>query len=134
MYILKDTYGSLLTIITGGARGTDTIIKDFCVTYGIKYYVYPPKFDKGYSVGEYFKRNDRIVSDTDFGIVFWDGVSKGTKYTIDKYKEVGKKCEIILLSNNTLEKFTSPTITSDINIDEEIQMVRDIDRLEGMGL
>jgi len=32
-------------------------------------------------------RNDIIVATADLVVAFWDGVSRGTKYTIDKAKE-----------------------------------------------
>ncbi|MBQ8393454.1 MAG: hypothetical protein IJX51_06760 [Clostridia bacterium] len=53
-----------------------------------------PKYSK---YGKYapLKRNEKMVKIADIVIVIWDGVSKGTKYTIDFARKLNKN--IILL-------------------------------------
>ena len=46
----------------------------------------PPEWNK-YGKRAGLMRNDIIVSMADCVVAFWDGVSRGTKYTIDKAKE-----------------------------------------------
>lgn len=49
-----------------------------------------------YKHGAPIKRNEKMVETCDRALVFWDGVSSGTKYTIDYVKKIGKPIDIII--------------------------------------
>lgn len=74
------------TIISGGASGADSLGKQYAFENNYSYVEYLPDWNKhGKSAG--YIRNKLIINDSDFVIAFWDGVSKGTKHSIDLAKE-----------------------------------------------
>jgi len=69
-------------IISGGAKGADTIGEYIARTYGTNLAIYPAQWNRhGKSVG--YKRNTLMAENTDALLAFWDGKSKGTKHMID---------------------------------------------------
>jgi hypothetical protein len=69
-------------IISGGARGADTLAEQFAKKENLPLKVFPAEWDKyGKSAG--FRRNQQIVDNCDILIAFWDGESRGTKHSID---------------------------------------------------
>lgn len=82
------------TVISGGARGADSMAKDIANNWGLGYIEFSADWDKyGKSAG--FIRNRQIVDYCDKLVAFWDGKSKGTKHSIDLAKEQGKLFKII---------------------------------------
>ena len=76
-YDVKD-----LHIISGGARGADILGERFAREYNLPLTRYPAEWDLyGKSAG--YRRNENMARNADVCIVFWDGVSKGTKHMID---------------------------------------------------
>jgi hypothetical protein len=84
-----------LTIITGGARGVDTIAHEEALRQGYLTKVFPAEWEKyGKSAG--FKRNLQMLDQNpDRVIAFWDGKSKGTEHTITEANKRGIEVEII---------------------------------------
>ena len=76
------------TIISGGAKGTDTLAEKFANDNGIKLKVIEANWD-GYGKMAGFIRNDKIIEEADYLIAFWDGYSKGTKDSIEKARKKG---------------------------------------------
>ena len=83
-------------VISGGARGADTYAREFAIKYNLPLTEYLPEYDK-YGKTAPLVRNKLIVENCDCLIAFWDGASKGTKFTLDYAKEKGKKVKIVLL-------------------------------------
>lgn len=76
-------------VVSGGARGVDTIAVTAAKARGLDTHVYEADWDRyGKSAG--FRRNHDIVNLCDYVIAFWDGVSRGTKHTIDIANKQGK--------------------------------------------
>lgn len=73
-------------IVSGGARGTDTLAEMFARRHGISTNIFPANWNK-YGKKAGYLRNIEIVNNCDFLIAFWDGESKGTKMTIDIAKK-----------------------------------------------
>ncbi len=44
------------------------------------------------------KRENKMVDICDMALIVWDGISKGTKYTINYARKMGKKAKIIIES------------------------------------
>jgi hypothetical protein len=69
-------------IVSGGAKGADSLAETYARTYAIPMKIFYPDWDKyGKSAG--FRRNQQIVDYADIVVAFWDGESKGTKHSID---------------------------------------------------
>ena len=80
-------------VVSGGARGTDTIAENAARARGLKVQVFPAQWNLyGRSAG--YKRNVLIVLAANYVVAFWDGTSPGTKHTIDIAKEYGKRVVI----------------------------------------
>lgn len=85
---------NITEIVSGGAKGADSLAERFAVEHNIKMTVFKPDWNKyGRSAG--MIRNKDIVENSDFVLAFWDGVSKGTKNSINRCKKLGKPFNII---------------------------------------
>ena len=103
-------YGEIC-IISGGARGADTLGKEVALEKGLKYIEYNPAhttwnqysgkpkdfYGKEYNVGQFFERNTFIAEDSDILFAFipegWQ--SNGTMDTVTKTKKLNKPYFII---------------------------------------
>lgn len=74
------------TIISGGARGIDTLAAQFARKHGIKLLEFRPDYAT-YGRGATFVRNRLMVDMADVVVAFWNGSSRGTKYTIEYAKK-----------------------------------------------
>lgn len=82
------------TIVSGGARGVDSVAESTARELGLDVIVFPAKWDMyGRSAG--FKRNALIVAESDEVVAFWDKKSNRTKNTIDLATKAGKPVRII---------------------------------------
>jgi YspA, cpYpsA-related SLOG family len=71
-----------LCVISGGAHGVDTWVREKCAASKIRYEEFAADWNEnGRAAG--FIRNEAMVKRADLVIAFWDGESKGTKHTID---------------------------------------------------
>ena len=90
-------------IVSGGAKGADSMGSQYAAKHRIDIIIHHPNWDKyGRKAG--FLRNKLIVDDSDIVIAFWDGVSHGTKHTINICKENHKPVIIIDYKKNTVKK------------------------------
>lgn len=81
-------------IVSGGARGVDTLAKQYAVFNNIKYTEILPNYTK-FKKGAPLKRNEKIADYADKALVFWDGCSKGTEHIINCFLKLNKECKII---------------------------------------
>jgi len=80
-------------VISGGARGTDTLVARFAARHGLPLVVVPAEWEKyGKKAGPI--RNTEIVRRADVLVAFWDGVSRGTFDSISKARGAGKRVEV----------------------------------------
>lgn len=70
------------TIVSGGARGADTLAKEYAVRNDIPLIEFLPEYDR-YGRRAPLMRNIQIVDNCDFLLALWDGRSPGTRFTID---------------------------------------------------
>lgn len=92
-YIPKET----TEIVSGGARGVDTLARNYAEQNGLKLTEFLPNYDK-FGRSAPLKRNIQIIEYADTVIAFWDGKSHGTKYVIDNCKQLGKPCEVHIIN------------------------------------
>lgn len=91
---IKIDNGYLYTeIISGGAKGADSLAERYAEQNKIPLTIFPANWDR-YGKRAGFIRNVYIIDDCDMCICFWDGLSHGTKHDIDLCKEKGKVCWI----------------------------------------
>ncbi|MBM3309311.1 MAG: DUF2493 domain-containing protein, partial [Candidatus Altiarchaeales archaeon] len=80
-------------VVSGGALGVDTWAVETAKARGLETIVIQPEFKQAggpYKPEDYFRRNDRIVDESVFVAAFWDGKSKGTRYTMERARKQGK--------------------------------------------
>ena len=83
-------------IVSGGAKGIDTLAKDFANRKEIKLVEFLPKYDL-YGKAAPIKRNEEIATYADEAIALWDGKSKGTKHTINFFNKLNKRVTIVTI-------------------------------------
>lgn len=81
-------------IISGGARGVDTVAIEEATRLGLLCEVYPADWEQ-YGKKAGMIRNQQIVDAADEIIAFWDERSRGTKHTIQRAQRMGKPIVII---------------------------------------
>lgn len=84
-------------IISGGAKGIDTLAKIYAQEHGVPYVEFLPDY-KRYARGAPLKRNDEIIHYSDMVVAFWDGYSKGTAYTIRQCEKRNIPIKIIMVA------------------------------------
>jgi len=88
---LREVY-DIDTIVSGGAKGADRLAECYAKDYNLKMNIILPvwrvngKIDRGAG----YKRNFEIWDNSDLGVAFWDGKSKGTAHSF-KISEKQKK-------------------------------------------
>ena len=87
---------SCAAIVHGGAMGTDAIADSWAKANDIETVVYKPNY-KVYGKRAPLVRDEEMVEFADVTIAFWDGKSRGTKYTFDYAKKLGRKVIIHLI-------------------------------------
>lgn len=85
-------------IVSGGARGADTLAQIWAEKNNVPIKVYYPEYDK-YSRKAPLVRNRLIVENSDEVLAFWDGVSRGTMYTINYARKLNKVVHIVLVKD-----------------------------------
>lgn len=91
--------GGIEEIVSGGARGIDSVAAAYAKAHGIKLVEFLPDYKK-YGRGAPLRRNDEIADYADEVIAFWDGVSSGTKYTVEAFKKRGKPVRLMKIKYN----------------------------------
>lgn len=83
-----DKIPRITKIVSGGARGADSLGAQYAQDHNIPLKVHKPDWNKhGKSAGP--RRNRLIIADADYIIAFWNGKSRGTAHTIRLAKESG---------------------------------------------
>ena len=112
VFKLKQQYGNDTIIVSGGCKqGADRYAKKYTLELGLQYEEYPPfhevhnlyctlpksRYDKPFSMRNFFVRNKIIASVSDFIVAFVpNGVeAKGTISTLEYAKKLNKKRIII---------------------------------------
>jgi len=81
-------------IVSGGARGADSLGERFAREHGCKIKRFIPDWDSlGKQAG--FVRNWEMAKYADACVVFWDGKSKGAKHMMDLARKEELKLRIV---------------------------------------
>lgn len=110
-------------IISGGAKGADTLATVWAAEFGVPYLVFPALWhdpDTGIlNKGAGFARNWHIIDSCDVVVSFYDGVSKGTAHSLDIAKQLGKPVKIITFTPKIIEKPKRFKAVDSVKIDHE---------------
>lgn len=128
-------------IVSGGAKGVDTLAKNFAIENNYKYIEFLPDYEK-YGKAAPLRRNDKIIDYSNLVLALWDGKSKGTEYVINKCKEIGKSLivyyhrfddeinlseienyeyfNLVTLGNETLKKIIMAELDAETDVDTEL--------------
>ena len=82
------------TIISGGAKGVDTLAEEYADAHHISKYIIRPRYDL-YGRSAPLVRNEQMVDMADAVLVIWDGTSKGAQHTIKYAQKIGKTIHVI---------------------------------------
>ena len=90
----------LVKIISGGARGADTLGEYFAKEFGLEVKRFIPDWDSLGKRAGYVRNADMAkyaVQDGHYGllIAFWNGESRGTKHMIDLANKYGLEVHVI---------------------------------------
>ncbi len=83
-------------VVSGGARGVDRYAREYAIMNDIPLVEYLPDY-KTYGRKAPLLRNLQIVDNCDSLIAFWDGKSRGTKFTIDYAAKKGVLYKVIMI-------------------------------------
>ena len=90
-------------IVSGGAKGIDTCAVEYAKKQGLLYKEFFPKYSR-FGRAAPLKRNEDIAEYADFGIAFWDGVSKGTAHTVSLFRKKKKEIKVFVFKNGKYEE------------------------------
>lgn len=93
------TQYNITTIVSGGANGADNLAERYADEKGIQKDIYPAEWSK-YGKRAGFMRNQTIWDNSDMGVAFWDGQSKGTAHSFEISKRQNKILFIFDYSKN----------------------------------
>lgn len=92
--ILRNVDKKEILIISGHARGPDKMGERYAIENGIEYLVVKADWDK-YGKNAGYRRNKEMAKIASHAVIFWDGVSNGTKHMIDLTTEYQIKTKVI---------------------------------------
>jgi predicted Rossmann fold nucleotide-binding protein DprA/Smf involved in DNA uptake len=104
-YLREKRKISNIIIVSGHARGADTLGEKYAQDEGFSLEIYPAQWDKfGKRAG--YRRNEQMAEVADALIAFWDGSSRGTKHMIDIMNEKNLLVRVVEYetSNKTQQK------------------------------
>lgn len=81
-------------IISGGAKGADSLGESYAALRGYKLIVMKADWDK-YGKRAGYLRNKDMLDVADASVCFWDEVSRGTGHMVRISKESGKPCRVV---------------------------------------
>ena len=86
-------------IITGGAKGVDTLAEVYAREQGIPTVTVKPAYER-YGRAAPILRDEEMVDMADAVLVIWDGVSRGSKHTADYARKRGKTLTVVTALEN----------------------------------
>ena len=99
----------LEAVISGGARGADSLAARFAASHGVPLIVGPADWKRyGRKAGPI--RNTEIVARADALAAFWDGTSRGTQDTIAKARNAGLRVEVFFCGKGVAQGGVMPLL------------------------
>lgn len=89
-----DRLEGVALLVSGGARGADTMAADWARRRGVPVQEFLPDY-RAHGRGAPLRRNQLIVDACDVLLAFWDGKSRGTAWTIARAREKGVAVRVV---------------------------------------
>lgn len=83
-------------IVSGGAKGVDSLAKEIADELDLAYTVFYPDYQR-YGKKAPLKRNTQIIEYADYILAFWDYESAGTRNAILQALKIHKRIKIICI-------------------------------------
>lgn len=94
-FLLSRKSHEKICIISGGARGADSLGERYARENNLKLKVFPADWNTfGRKAG--YIRNEQMADNADALVAFWDGQSKGTQHMINIAKRRGLSVRVVL--------------------------------------
>jgi len=107
--IIRDSGILISTIISGGAKGVDSLAIRYAKDNNIPYELFIPDWDK-YGKRAGILRNCEMGDVADALIAIWDGTSRGTKHMIDYAMNLNRITKIYIVKTTS----SIPTFVVDL--------------------
>lgn len=88
--IIVNVHSVTTEIISGGARGVDTLARKYTIDNNLILVEMKPQYKYDNDRGAPLRRNTDMAKYGNVLIAIWDGVSTGTKHMIDQMNKLGK--------------------------------------------
>jgi hypothetical protein len=88
-------------VVHGGAKGIDTLVDTLARGRGFLPRIVTPNYRLWPGRVAPLKRDQEMVDQSDYVVAIWNGVSKGTKYTVNLAIDSGKEVRLYRLENST---------------------------------
>lgn len=92
--LAEQTNSDKITIVSGGAKGTDLLAERFAKQHSFPMLIFRPDY-KNFGKAAPIRRNREILEHSDMVIAFWDGASKGTRYMIEHAEKLHITTKVI---------------------------------------
>jgi len=86
--------GTIFTIVSGGARGADTLAKRYAECHPVAYKEFKPDWET-HGKKARILRNIVVVEYSNAVLSFWNGKSKGTKHTMGYAQYKKKRLKVV---------------------------------------
>lgn len=87
------------TVLSGGAKGVDTVAEEFAAENGLDFVLFKPYHlvdnKVEYMPRFFFSRNKQMIDNSDMVIAVWDEESNGAKHAIEYAKKRRKPTTVI---------------------------------------
>ena len=95
-YITKQILINVSEIVTGGAKGIDTLAMQFARDNNLPCRIFLPEYSR-YKKGAPLKRNELIANYCEESYIFWNGKSKGTNQILNCFNKLNKKVNLFII-------------------------------------
>jgi hypothetical protein len=106
--LLLSTWHGTVELVSGGARGADSLAERYGREHGLPVKVFPADWDQhGRAAG--MIRNREIVQYCTAAVAFWDGESRGTRNSIELAKRAGKPTFVFNFKTKIRTRYNRPS-------------------------
>lgn len=86
------------SLVTGSASGVDAAVTKAARERGLPVLRVAASFEEASDARRSAERNQRLIDQADALVAFWDGVSQGTRMTVERALDSGKEVHVFVAS------------------------------------